>query len=93
MLKDVRVTHCSVALSPHRFVWVNNTDTPAALCVTGSSSAFRDLQLMLSEALERPEPLSRKQRLEKARRGALYGQNPTGLFRRPEPKNQPIRNK
>ena len=54
---------------------------------------YEDLQMRLSENIDRPPPLSVKEQREAARRGALYGQNPTNLFRKPKlkrPKSAPF---
>lgn len=55
------------------------------LCArAGQRNMLEDLQLRLSENIDRPPPLSEKQRKDKARRGALYGYNPKTLFRKPK---------
>ena len=60
---------------------------------TEQKNLYEDLQMRLSENIDRPPPLSVKEQREAARRGALYGQNPTNLFRKPKlkrPKSAPF---
>lgn len=54
---------------------------------------LEDLQMRLSENIDRPPPVTQKQHRETARRGALYGHNPLALFKKPKykrPKSAPF---
>ena len=76
-----------VALSPHlhrRLTWHSPTE---------QKNLLEDLQMRLSENIDRAPPMTAKQHRETARRGALYGHNPIALFKKPKykrPKSAPF---